>query len=255
MTNNKKLSTPLIITLVLVSLAIFLIALLFFNRSNPISSCLIPLIGQVNGKQHNPFIYEIDAKDTSSIVEPEAVKLKSDKRRVAMKAFYTDNKIILGMICNGCEVAEESFGYKKSTPTQWCKLNLTTKSESGDDFYKKVDEIKTSTIAIDPAKMAANIDWSDAITFTGMIKKEKIPTEMQLPGEFWYWMYFDKPFINRYSMAGEPVNESKLQILKPVDPNVNIESFLNKHVKVVGKIGYGISESNVIETKSIELIK
>lgn len=136
-------SHPVLVTLILV-VVIIIGSFGFYistNKQAPVSTCLITLFGQ----NKNPFIYEINSKDIASVSNDEANKLKSDKRRVALNAFYKNDKITLGMICEGCVKAEVSFGYQPTTASNWCSMALTSKKvETGDQFYHQIDELKTT---------------------------------------------------------------------------------------------------------------
>lgn len=89
--------------------------------------------------------------------------------------------------------------------------------------------------------------------FTGTIKKEKIPLELEL-GDYWYWLYFDEPYLLEENAAGFPMNVEKLQIsFAENTSNDKIEEFTDKHVTVQGYLTWGFAESTVIAAESIEV--
>lgn len=84
--------------------------------------------------------------------------------------------------------------------------------------------------------------------FTGTIKKEKIPLELEL-GDYWYWLYFDEPYLLEQNAAGFPMNVDKIEIY----PYTEIETFIDKHVTIYGYFSGGYAESTVIIAKKIEV--
>lgn len=89
--------------------------------------------------------------------------------------------------------------------------------------------------------------------FTGTIRKEKIPAELEL-GDYWYWIYFDEPYLLEENAAGFPMNVEKLQISFAENTNNNkIEEFTDKHVTVHGYLTWGFAESTVIAAESVEV--
>lgn len=81
----------------------------------------------------------------------------------------------------------------------------------------------------------------DAVEYTGVIKKEKIPEEYAL-GDYWYIFYFDKPQI--IETAGGDMMRDSLQIqASTID---SLEGHLDKKVTVKGRLSYGYAESRII---------
>jgi hypothetical protein len=89
----------------------------------------------------------------------------------------------------------------------------------------------------------------------GTIKKEIIPPELDLGDGYWYWFYFDEPFLNKESANGLPMLTEKLQVFPPKDvENYDIENFLNKRVEAFGNMTWGYAESNVIQLIAIRTL-
>jgi hypothetical protein len=85
------------------------------------------------------------------------------------------------------------------------------------------------------------------IKVRGMVKKEQIPVELEL-GEYWYWLYFNEPFLLEENATGVPVSIDKIQVLPPWDnESFNIDNFLNIQVEIDGTLNWGYAESKVLQ--------
>lgn len=109
-----------------------------------------------------------------------------------------------------------------------------------------------------PAQYNPEISAEPAITNTvtvrGVIKKEKVPEELQL-GDYWYWFYFDEPYLLTENASGYPQYIDKIQVLPPQNKDFSgIESYLNKHVEIYGSKTWGYAESNVFQLIAITVL-
>jgi hypothetical protein len=93
-------------------------------------------------------------------------------------------------------------------------------------------------------------------TFTvkGTVRKEVIPEELEL-GEYWYWFYFDDPYLLVENAVGYPLFIEKLQITDSIYSNFKIEEYINKHVILNFQLGAGYAESTVMEPIAIMTLK
>jgi hypothetical protein len=112
----------------------------------------------------------------------------------------------------------------------------------------------TEQIGVFPETTVGQSDTSlERIVVKGIIKKEKIPRELEL-GDYWYWVYFDSPLYVTNNASGEPGYVSKLEVYPPKD-NQLFETFLNTHVEIDGSWTGGYAESSVIQINSLKIIK
>ena len=88
----------------------------------------------------------------------------------------------------------------------------------------------------------------------GIIKKEKIPQELEL-GEYWYWIYLDEPLLIENNSLGIPMHVEKIQLANVQSNYVDMTPYLNKKVEVSGSIGWGYAESNVFNVVSVSLVE
>jgi hypothetical protein len=93
-----------------------------------------------------------------------------------------------------------------------------------------------------------------SLVFKGILKKEKIPVELEL-GNTWYWMYFDKPFLLENNASGRPQYMDKLQVIPSQNNTISIDKLLGKHIQIKGNLTWGYAESNVIQIESISEVK
>ncbi|HAI62608.1 MAG: hypothetical protein UU64_C0002G0087 [candidate division WWE3 bacterium GW2011_GWF2_41_45] len=87
-------------------------------------------------------------------------------------------------------------------------------------------------------------------TFTGTLKKEQIPAELDL-GDYWYWLYFDEPYTLEETAAGFPMDIDKIQVNPPSRETEGMDVFDGKHVEIQGNITWGYAESSVIQAEEI----
>ena len=87
-------------------------------------------------------------------------------------------------------------------------------------------------------------------TFTGTLKKEPIPTELEL-GNYWYWLYFDEPYTLEENSAGFPMEIDKMQVNPPVREEPGMDIYDGQHVEIKGNITWGYAESSVIQAEEI----
>lgn len=99
--------------------------------------------------------------------------------------------------------------------------------------------------------MSNNENAAEKIIVRGKIVKEKIPPELEL-GDYWYWIYLDKPFLLENNASGEPAYVDKLEVWGDAP---NLDTLLNKAVEIKGTLTWGYAESNVIEIESVTEIK
>ena len=117
------------------------------------------------------------------------------------------------------------------------------------------NRITQVSVAQDDAKEASQEQIEqytpDTFTVRGVIKKEKIPEELEL-GEDWYWIYFDEPYLLKNNASGWPQYIDKLQLVPPQDTAFyKIDDYLDSPVEIYGYNSWGYAESSVIQVISI----
>jgi len=117
------------------------------------------------------------------------------------------------------------------------------------------NRITQVSVAQDDAKEASQEQIEqytpDTFTVRGVIKKEKIPEELEL-GEDWYWIYFDEPYLLKNNASGWPQYIDKLQLVPPQDTAFyKIDDYLDSPVEIYGYNSWGYAESSVIQIISI----
>ena len=122
-------------------------------------------------------------------------------------------------------------------------------------LQKQIKALQTSPIyqipPISPTPINGN---SETIVVKGKIVKEQIPKELDL-GEYWYWMYFDSPFLLQENASGIPQRVTKLEVSPPADMNeYQFEQYLNSPVEILGDLTWGYAESSVIQVHSIHFL-
>ncbi|HLB51810.1 hypothetical protein A3F07_04725 [candidate division WWE3 bacterium RIFCSPHIGHO2_12_FULL_38_15] len=91
----------------------------------------------------------------------------------------------------------------------------------------------------------------DKFTVRGVIRKEKIPAELEL-GEYWYWINFEEPYLLKDNASGWPQYIDKIQLFPPQDTSFyKLDDYLNKHVEIYGYNSWGYAESSVIQVISM----
>lgn len=92
---------------------------------------------------------------------------------------------------------------------------------------------------------------NNSVFIYGTLKKEEIPQELEL-GEYWYWMYFEKPLLIVNNSSGVPMYVDKIQVLPPQSNDIyDVEQFLDKEVELYGYQTWGYAESSVFQINSI----
>ena len=117
------------------------------------------------------------------------------------------------------------------------------------------NRITQVSVAQDDAKEASQEQIEqytpDTFTVRGVIKKEKIPEELEL-GEDWYWIYFDEPYLLKNNASGWPQYIDKLQLVPPQDAAFyKIDDYLDSPVEIYGYNSWGYAESSIIQVISI----
>ena len=117
------------------------------------------------------------------------------------------------------------------------------------------NRITQVSVAQDDAKEASQEQIEqytpDTFTVRGVIKKEKIPEELEL-GEDWYWIYFDEPYLLKNNASGWPQYVNKLQLVPPQDAAFyKIDDYLDSPVEIYGYNSWGYAESSIIQVISI----
>ncbi|OGC60116.1 hypothetical protein A2380_00840 [candidate division WWE3 bacterium RIFOXYB1_FULL_43_24] len=87
-------------------------------------------------------------------------------------------------------------------------------------------------------------------TFVGTLTKDEIPAELEL-GDYWYWLYFDEPYLLEENARGMPMNVDKLQVNLPAQEIEGMDVFDGMHVEIKGSITWGYAESSVIQAEEI----
>jgi len=119
----------------------------------------------------------------------------------------------------------------------------------------KIKENTTSNQVFPETINNINNDSQGKIVVKGIIKKEKIPQELEL-GDFWYWVYFDSPLYLENNASGEPSYVHKIEVYPPgTIQTAAFEAFLNKHVEIDGSWTGGYAESSVIQIDALKIIK
>lgn len=88
------------------------------------------------------------------------------------------------------------------------------------------------------------------IIFRGIIRKDKIPAELQL-GDYFTMIYFDEPYLLEDNASGKPVYMKSMQVNEPVDGSAKVSDYTGKHVEILGTLTWGYAESRVVQTVSI----
>jgi len=92
---------------------------------------------------------------------------------------------------------------------------------------------------------------NNSVFIYGTLKKEEIPQELEL-GDYWYWMYFEKPLLMVNNSSGVPMYVDKIQVLPSQSTDIyDVEQFLDKEVELYGYQTWGYAESSVFQINSI----
>jgi len=101
------------------------------------------------------------------------------------------------------------------------------------------------------------VTQNDQITLTGQLKKEEIPVELKL-GKYWYWFYFDQPFLLKDNASGKPQTIIKIQVVPETnsyDTNEKqnyFDNYIDKKITIQGYLSWGYSESRTIVVQDIK---
>lgn len=95
---------------------------------------------------------------------------------------------------------------------------------------------------------------SEIIQVKGTIKKEKIPVELEL-GDYWYWLYFDEPYLLRNNAVGVPIYIDKIELTNPESDFYKLSDYIDKHILLAAKQTWGYAESSVFEPVAITVLK
>jgi hypothetical protein len=113
------------------------------------------------------------------------------------------------------------------------------------------DSKESESFTENPYRTITFTDENNPIFLRGQVRKEPIPTELEL-GDFWYWIYFDKPYLLIYNASGVPMYIDKIQAVPSGNRDFyDIEKFLNKEVEIHGFQGWGYAESSVFNIMAI----
>ena len=92
---------------------------------------------------------------------------------------------------------------------------------------------------------------NNPIFIYGTLNKEEIPQDLEL-GEYWYWLYFDKPLLLVINASGVPMYVDKIQVLPPATKDFyDTDSFVGKKVELYGYQTWGYAESSVFQINAI----
>ena len=88
---------------------------------------------------HKMYTFTVPINENGEIVDNNLIKeLKNDARKnAAWYAFWHNDKVVLGFPYEGTEpLSEINFGYKRVSPTAWCKISLqANKITESKEFY------------------------------------------------------------------------------------------------------------------------
>jgi hypothetical protein len=85
----------------------------------------------------------------------------------------------------------------------------------------------------------------------GNLKKEEVPEGLDL-GDFWYWIYFEDPYLLVQNATGVPLYVEKMQVLPAeYEDFYDIEDFVNKKVEIYGYQTWGYAETSVFQITAI----
>ena len=139
---------------------------------------------------------------------------------------------------------------------------ILVKKDLANEKNRKTVTIETASeenteieITEEPVNSEAEETQDTRVTqkFTGIIKKEMIPEDLDL-GEYWYWLYLDTPFILENNAMGKPYDIQKIQIVPAEGSSIDFEEFLDRKVEASGNIGWGYAESNIFNCVSVVFI-
>ncbi len=155
-----------------------------------------------------------------------------------MKPSYLFNFIVISLLLS---ILILSFYIYRIVKYQDTKINTST---------KEVKELKDNDIQPLQKDEASIYDY---VTLRGIIKKEPIPPELEL-GDYWYWFYFDEPYLLKNNARGIPLYIEKIEVFPAERQHkgiYDIDEFLDAKVEIYGYQTWGYAESSVIQILSI----
>ncbi|MFA6981980.1 MAG: hypothetical protein WC243_03090 [Patescibacteria group bacterium] len=103
-------------------------------------------------------------------------------------------------------------------------------------------------------RVIEGVGEESTVFLEGTIRKEAIPRELEL-GDYWYWIYFDTPVLQKNNASGVPLYIDKMQLNPPIEKDFyNIEDFVDKSVEVYGYQTWGYAESSVFQILSLRAL-
>lgn len=152
-------------------------------------------------------------------------------------AFILIVLLSLCFLCLGFSLLKVmEVGYKRCIPSRTSGYNSCP---------VVADTVEIPTIAIEA------VGQGNELFLYGDLKKESIPAELEL-GEYWYWIYFEKPVLLVNSASGVPTYIDKMQLIPSENEDFyNLESFVDKRVEVYGYQTSGYAESSVFQVEAI----
>jgi hypothetical protein len=121
----------------------------------------------------------------------------------------------------------------------------------GSNYKKTISSLYSPCVNnVSDKSVSPKPDEKGLITFRGIIRKDKIPAELQL-GDYSMMIYFDEPYLLEDNAFGKPVYINSMQVYDPVDGRAKLNDFVSKHVEIFGTLTWGYAESRVIQAVSI----
>ncbi|MBI2414415.1 hypothetical protein HYV31_01025 [candidate division WWE3 bacterium] len=93
-------------------------------------------------------------------------------------------------------------------------------------------------------------EYDETEVSRGIIKKEIIPKELEL-GDYWYWIYFDEPYLLKDNASGFPRYVSKIQVSPSQNIAKDFDEMVNIPVEIFSRKSWGYAESNLFEILAI----
>ncbi len=116
----------------------------------------------------------------------------------------------------------------------------------------KCDECICEKNVNEQTQVIKAVGENNSVFIYGTLKKEEIPQELEL-GDYWYWLYFEKPLLLVNNASGVPMYIDKIQVLPPQSPELyDVEEFLDKNVELYGYQTWGYAESSVFQINAIK---
>ncbi|HXK52841.1 hypothetical protein H6802_00305 [Candidatus Nomurabacteria bacterium] len=117
--------------------------------------------------------------------------------------------------------------------------------------YSVVNDSFTKDVEKDQDRVIEFTGEDNPIFLQGTLKKENIPDELEL-GDYWYWIYFEEPYLLMNNASGLPLYIDKIQVLRPNSKDFyDLEKYIDKKVEIHGYQTWGYSESSVFQAIAI----